>query len=144
MTIEATVLEARRGMLPALKQLVILVFCLVASGCVTSREDDYVASVIAEAMGSQYAPEEAPASAAPPVTVSADSEGTVSVNPDTTEAPASAAPPVTVSAGAGGVVSVNPDTTVSVVVATPPPPVIPSTEAHPTTPDTTFDRVVKP
>lgn len=103
-------------MVAALNGLAVLFLSFVLAGCVTSREDDYVASVIADAMGTQYAVDGSATgdsrgdsrpeiSSAQPVFVSVTPGGTVSAVPVTGVSESPAAPSVAKSPAASVVPS---------------------------------------
>ena len=106
----------RRGVFPAGRVLGILLLAVLSFGCATSREDDYVASVLAEAMadgivGQEVAPDVIPdanqpeASVSTPTLVSVSPAGTLSAN--AVSAVSVTVPAASVTAPVGGPVPVE-------------------------------------
>ncbi len=92
MTTQKNVFKAKGGAFPAWRALGLLFICLLSFGCATSREDDYVASILAEAMADGDAVAETAvdtiqngdtpdSSVSPPMVVSVSPAGTLSASP---------------------------------------------------------------
>jgi protein involved in polysaccharide export with SLBB domain len=92
MTTGSSVFKAKGGIFLALRVLGVLFFSILLLGCATSREDDYVASMIAEALtndvpGEEILPDTIPSEDQPdatiaiPAVVSVTPSGTLSANP---------------------------------------------------------------